>query len=111
MTFDEGSLPASWKERKMYKRVMGEEGRHIRREEWERLNVKLEMFGWIWMLTPCGFLHPPQQLYAAQLASMQVSPGAKMPLLPQSINTSGPMSPSSLKNDKTSSSPVTQVKV
>uniref|UniRef100_A0A671V0F1 SRY-box transcription factor 6 n=1 Tax=Sparus aurata TaxID=8175 RepID=A0A671V0F1_SPAAU len=52
-----------------------------------------------------------QQLYAAQLASMQVSPGAKMPPLPQPLNTSGPISPSSLKNDKSSSSPITQVKV
>ncbi|XP_078147733.1 transcription factor SOX-6 isoform X2 [Centroberyx gerrardi] len=51
-----------------------------------------------------------QQLYAAQLASMQVSPGAKMPPLPQLPNASGPISPSSLKNDKRSSSPVTQVK-
>uniref|UniRef100_A0A668A539 SRY-box transcription factor 6 n=1 Tax=Myripristis murdjan TaxID=586833 RepID=A0A668A539_9TELE len=51
------------------------------------------------------------QLYAAQLASMQVSPGAKMPPLPQPPNASGPISPSSLKNDKRSSSPVTQVKV
>uniref|UniRef100_A0A8C6PFU1 SRY-box transcription factor 6 n=1 Tax=Nothobranchius furzeri TaxID=105023 RepID=A0A8C6PFU1_NOTFU len=51
------------------------------------------------------------QLYAAQLASMQVSPGAKMPPLPQSLNSSGPISPSSLKNDKSSSSPITQVKV
>lgn len=51
-----------------------------------------------------------QQLYAAQIASMQVSPGAKMPPLPQPLNASGPISPSSLKNDKSSSSPVTQVK-
>uniref|UniRef100_A0A3Q3NIA4 SRY-box transcription factor 6 n=1 Tax=Mastacembelus armatus TaxID=205130 RepID=A0A3Q3NIA4_9TELE len=51
-----------------------------------------------------------QQLYAAQLASMQVSPGAKMPPLPQPLNASGPISPSSLKNDKSSSSPITQVK-
>ncbi|XP_035031013.1 transcription factor SOX-6 isoform X4 [Hippoglossus stenolepis] len=51
-----------------------------------------------------------QQLYAAQLASMQVSPGAKMPPLPQALNASGPISPSSLKNDKSSSSPITQVK-
>ncbi|KAM3625417.1 uncharacterized protein V6R79_011732 [Siganus canaliculatus] len=51
-----------------------------------------------------------QQLYAAQLASMQVSPGAKMPPLPQPLNSSGPISPSSLKNDKSSSSPITQVK-
>uniref|UniRef100_A0A673CUG0 SRY-box transcription factor 6 n=1 Tax=Sphaeramia orbicularis TaxID=375764 RepID=A0A673CUG0_9TELE len=43
------------------------------------------------------------QLYAAQLASMQVSPGAKMPPLPQPLNASGPISPSSLKNDKSSS--------
>uniref|UniRef100_A0AAZ3RNW4 HMG box domain-containing protein n=1 Tax=Oncorhynchus tshawytscha TaxID=74940 RepID=A0AAZ3RNW4_ONCTS len=51
-----------------------------------------------------------QQLYAAQLASMQVSPGAKMPPLPQPPNNSGPISPSGLKNDKRSSSPITQVK-
>ncbi|CAL8352040.1 unnamed protein product [Merluccius merluccius] len=51
-----------------------------------------------------------QQLYAAQLASMQVSPGAKMPPLPQPTNASGPISPSSLKNDKRSSSPLAQVK-
>uniref|UniRef100_A0A669ESE8 SRY-box transcription factor 6 n=1 Tax=Oreochromis niloticus TaxID=8128 RepID=A0A669ESE8_ORENI len=52
-----------------------------------------------------------KQLYAAQLASMQVSPGAKMPPLPQPLTASGPISPSSLKNDKSSSSPITQVKV
>ncbi|XP_034535987.1 transcription factor SOX-6 [Notolabrus celidotus] len=51
-----------------------------------------------------------QQLYAAQLASMQVSPGAKMPPLPQALNASGPISPSSLKNDKSSCSPITHVK-
>ncbi|KAM8877996.1 transcription factor SOX-6 isoform X3 [Synchiropus splendidus] len=51
-----------------------------------------------------------QQLYAAQLASMQVSPGAKMPPLTQPLNASGPISPSSLKNDKSSSSPIIQVK-
>lgn len=42
---------------------------------------------------------------------MQVSPGAKVPPLPQPLNTSGPISPSSLKNDKISTSPLTQVKV
>ncbi|XP_012670378.2 transcription factor SOX-6 isoform X2 [Clupea harengus] len=51
-----------------------------------------------------------QQLYAAQLASMQVSPGAKMPPMPQPPNSGGPISPTGLKNDKRSSSPVTQVK-
>uniref|UniRef100_A0A8C2Z545 SRY-box transcription factor 6 n=1 Tax=Cyclopterus lumpus TaxID=8103 RepID=A0A8C2Z545_CYCLU len=51
-----------------------------------------------------------QQLYAAQLASMQVSPGAKMPQIPQPLNASGPISPSSLKNDKSSSSPITHFK-
>uniref|UniRef100_A0A4W6BXK3 SRY-box transcription factor 6 n=1 Tax=Lates calcarifer TaxID=8187 RepID=A0A4W6BXK3_LATCA len=35
-----------------------------------------------------------QQLYAAQLASMQISPGAKMAPLPQAPNSSGPLSPS-----------------
>uniref|UniRef100_A0A672JF49 SRY-box transcription factor 6 n=1 Tax=Salarias fasciatus TaxID=181472 RepID=A0A672JF49_SALFA len=68
--------------------------------------------------TTCVFICPDMcidikcfQLYAAQLASMQVSPGAKMPPLPQPLNASGPISPSSLKNDKSSSSPITQVKV
>ncbi|XP_066557009.1 transcription factor SOX-6 isoform X7 [Amia ocellicauda] len=51
-----------------------------------------------------------QQLYAAQLASMQVSPGAKMPSLPQPPNPAGPMSPTGLKNDKRATSPITQVK-
>lgn len=60
---------------------------------------------------PRACLRPLQQLYAAQLASMQVSPGAKMPPLPQALNSSGPISPSSLKNDKMSTSPITQVKV
>ncbi|XP_063768277.1 transcription factor SOX-6-like isoform X2 [Eleginops maclovinus] len=50
------------------------------------------------------------QLYAAQLASMQISPGAKMAPLPQAHNSSGPLSPSALKNDKRSSSPITHIK-
>ncbi|XP_016341241.1 transcription factor SOX-6 isoform X4 [Sinocyclocheilus anshuiensis] len=51
-----------------------------------------------------------QQLYAAQLASMQVSPGAKMPLLSQPPNSTGPISPSGLKNEKRASTPLAQVK-
>uniref|UniRef100_A0A672P824 Transcription factor SOX-6-like n=1 Tax=Sinocyclocheilus grahami TaxID=75366 RepID=A0A672P824_SINGR len=51
-----------------------------------------------------------QQLYAAQLASMQVSPGAKMPPLPHPPNSAGPISPSGLKNEKRASTPLTQVK-
>ncbi|XP_041651516.1 transcription factor SOX-6-like isoform X3 [Cheilinus undulatus] len=51
-----------------------------------------------------------QQLYAAQLASMQISPGAKMTPLPQAPNSSGPLSPSALKNEKRASSPVAQIK-
>ncbi|XP_069929204.1 transcription factor SOX-6 isoform X23 [Oryctolagus cuniculus] len=51
-----------------------------------------------------------QQLYAAQLASMQVSPGAKMPSTPQPPNTAGPVSPTGIKNEKRGTSPVTQVK-
>ncbi|XP_036399520.1 transcription factor SOX-6-like isoform X2 [Megalops cyprinoides] len=51
-----------------------------------------------------------QQLYAAQLANMQVSPGAKVPSLPQPPNSSGPISPTGPKSEKRSSSPVTQVK-
>ncbi|XP_047451529.1 transcription factor SOX-6-like isoform X2 [Mugil cephalus] len=50
------------------------------------------------------------QLYAAQLASMQISPGAKMAPLPQAPNSSGPLSPSTLKSEKRASSPVTQIK-
>ncbi|XP_053174567.1 transcription factor SOX-6-like [Scomber japonicus] len=51
-----------------------------------------------------------QQLYAAQLASMQISPGAKMAPLQQAPNSSGPLSPSALKSEKRSSSPVTHIK-
>ncbi|XP_069929181.1 transcription factor SOX-6 isoform X14 [Oryctolagus cuniculus] len=51
-----------------------------------------------------------EQLYAAQLASMQVSPGAKMPSTPQPPNTAGPVSPTGIKNEKRGTSPVTQVK-
>ncbi|XP_030282624.1 transcription factor SOX-6-like isoform X2 [Sparus aurata] len=51
-----------------------------------------------------------QQLYAAQLASMQISPGAKMTPLPQAPNSSSPLSPSALKSEKRASSPVAQVK-
>ncbi|KAI3370632.1 hypothetical protein L3Q82_007200 [Scortum barcoo] len=51
-----------------------------------------------------------QQLYAAQLASMQISPGAKMTPLPQVPNPSGPLSPSTLKSEKRASSPVAQIK-
>ncbi|XP_045146916.1 transcription factor SOX-6 isoform X2 [Echinops telfairi] len=51
-----------------------------------------------------------QQLYAAQLASMQVSPGAKMPSTPQPPNPAGAVSPTGIKNEKRGTSPVTQVK-
>ncbi|XP_030892026.1 transcription factor SOX-6 isoform X5 [Leptonychotes weddellii] len=51
-----------------------------------------------------------QQLYAAQLASMQVSPGAKMPSAPQPPNPAGTVSPTGIKNEKRGTSPVTQVK-
>ncbi|KAK2489262.1 hypothetical protein MC885_003370 [Smutsia gigantea] len=67
--------------------------------------------------TPNIFLHPlhtnstlSYQLYAAQLASMQVSPGAKMPSTPQPPNTTGAVSPTGIKNEKRGTSPVTQVK-
>uniref|UniRef100_A0A8C5E6U7 Transcription factor SOX-6-like n=1 Tax=Gouania willdenowi TaxID=441366 RepID=A0A8C5E6U7_GOUWI len=58
----------------------------------------------------CWFFSCLQQLYAAQLASMQISPGAKIAPLPQAPNSSGPLSPSNLKNDKQPPSPVTQIK-
>ncbi|XP_062245387.1 transcription factor SOX-6-like isoform X3 [Platichthys flesus] len=51
-----------------------------------------------------------QQLYAAQLASMQMSPGAKMTPHPQAPNSSGPLSPSALKSERRASSPITQIK-
>ncbi|XP_048644373.1 transcription factor SOX-6 isoform X11 [Marmota marmota marmota] len=51
-----------------------------------------------------------EQLYAAQLASMQVSPGAKMPSTPQPPNTAGAVSPTGIKNEKRGTSPLTQVK-
>lgn len=66
---------------------------------------------WLGMLTPCGLSPSLQQLYAAQLASMQVSPGAKMPPLPQPPNSAGQISPSGLKNEKRASTPLAQVKV
>uniref|UniRef100_A0A8C7Z251 SRY-box transcription factor 6 n=1 Tax=Oryzias sinensis TaxID=183150 RepID=A0A8C7Z251_9TELE len=50
------------------------------------------------------------QLYAAQLASMQISPGAKMAPLPQAPNSSSPLSPSTLKSEKQAASPVAQIK-
>lgn len=59
----------------------------------------------------CWFLLFLQQLYAAQLASMQISPGAKIAPLPQAPNSSSPLSPSALKSEKRASSPVTQIKV
>ncbi|XP_077177764.1 transcription factor SOX-6 isoform X5 [Paroedura picta] len=51
-----------------------------------------------------------QQLYAAQLASMQVSPGAKMPSTPQPPNATGALSPTGMKNEKRGTSPLTQIK-
>uniref|UniRef100_A0A673ADS7 Transcription factor SOX-6-like n=1 Tax=Sphaeramia orbicularis TaxID=375764 RepID=A0A673ADS7_9TELE len=50
------------------------------------------------------------QLYAAQLASMHISPGAKMASLPQAPNAAGPLSPSGLKSDKRPGSPTAPVK-
>lgn len=111
-TFDGGSLPASWKERKDVKEREGEMKANRSREgERKRQNIKLWMFAGFGCWRLAGFSTTLQQLYAAQLASMQVSPGAKMPPLPQPLNASGPISPSSLKNDKISTSPITQVKV
>ncbi|XP_062318048.1 transcription factor SOX-6-like isoform X3 [Osmerus eperlanus] len=51
-----------------------------------------------------------QQLYAAQLASMQLSPGAKMATVPQPPNSSGPLSPSTMKGEKRASSPIIHIK-
>lgn len=62
----------------------------------------------LWLLLFRVFL---QQLYAAQLASMQVSPGAKMAPVPQGPNASGAVSPSAPNSEKRVSSPVAQVRV
>ncbi|GAB5573623.1 transcription factor SOX-5 isoform X5 [Prionailurus iriomotensis] len=45
-----------------------------------------------------------QQLYAAQLAAMQVSPGGKLPGIPQS-NLGAAVSPTSIHTDKSTNSP------
>ncbi|XP_075694328.1 transcription factor SOX-6 isoform X2 [Rhinoderma darwinii] len=50
------------------------------------------------------------QIYAAQLASMQMSPGAKMPTTPQPPNCTGALSPTGMKSEKRGTSPVTQIK-
>ncbi|XP_075694329.1 transcription factor SOX-6 isoform X3 [Rhinoderma darwinii] len=52
-----------------------------------------------------------QQIYAAQLASMQMSPGAKMPTTPQPPNCTGALSPTGMKSEKRGTSPVTQIKM
>ncbi|XP_041445607.1 transcription factor Sox-6 isoform X4 [Xenopus laevis] len=51
-----------------------------------------------------------QQLYAAQLATMQLSPGAKMPTTPQPANATGALSPTGMKSEKRGTSPVAQIK-
>ncbi|XP_077142708.1 transcription factor SOX-6 isoform X6 [Ranitomeya variabilis] len=51
-----------------------------------------------------------QQIYAAQLATMQVSPGAKMPPTPQPPNSTGALSPTGMKSEKRGTSPITQIK-
>ncbi|XP_072905536.1 transcription factor SOX-6 isoform X16 [Hemitrygon akajei] len=51
-----------------------------------------------------------QQLYAAQLASMQASPGAKIPSTQQPTNPAGALSPTTIKSEKHGTSPVAQVK-
>ncbi|XP_043938711.1 transcription factor SOX-6 isoform X2 [Protopterus annectens] len=52
-----------------------------------------------------------QQLYAAQLASMQVSPGTKMPVTQhQPSNATATHSPTGLKSEKRSNSPISAVK-
>lgn len=68
------------------------------------------VYEFIFFFSPSALLSP-QQLYAAQLASMQISPGAKVTPLPQAPPTSSPLSPSALKSEKRPPSPVAQVKV
>ncbi|XP_077590576.1 transcription factor SOX-6-like isoform X2 [Stigmatopora nigra] len=65
------------------------------------------------MAAAAAGLSPLQlQLYAAQLASMQISPGGKMPPAPLGgPNASSPLSPTSLKCEKRAPSPLLQVKM
>lgn len=51
-----------------------------------------------------------QQLYAAQLAAMQVSPGGKIPGIPQG-NLGAAVSPTSIHTDKSTNSPPPKSKV
>ncbi|KAF7469819.1 Hypothetical predicted protein [Marmota monax] len=51
-----------------------------------------------------------QQLYAAQLAAMQVSPGGKLPGIPQG-NLGAAVSPTSIHTDKSTNSPPPKSKV
>lgn len=58
----------------------------------------------------CLFVLFFQQLYAAQLAAMQVSPGGKIPGIPQG-NLGAAVSPTSIHTDKSTNSPPPKSKV
>lgn len=95
----------------------------LQTEHWKKHNFSfipsssrlLSFFSYFFLFMNSFFsplaLLSPQQLYAAQLASMQISPGAKVTPLPQDPPTSSPLSPSALKSEKRPPSPVAQVKV
>uniref|UniRef100_A0A671ML79 Transcription factor SOX-5-like n=1 Tax=Sinocyclocheilus anshuiensis TaxID=1608454 RepID=A0A671ML79_9TELE len=53
----------------------------------------------------CITITVPQQLYAAQLAAMQVSPGAKHSTVPQANLATGTLSPTSGQSEKNRSTP------
>lgn len=66
-----------------------------------------------WLCVPCLslFVLSEQQLYAAQLAAMQVSPGSKHSTVPQSNLAAGTHSPTSGQIEKSRSSPPPKAKV
>lgn len=64
------------------------------------------------LLSPFLFLSlSEQQLYAAQLAAMQVSPGAKHSTVPQANLATGTLSPTSGQSEKNRSTPPPKPKV
>lgn len=77
---------------------------------------KLLIYWWCFSSLSLSPLPPPifclflQQLYAAQLAAMQVSPGGKIPGIPQG-NLGAAVSPTSIHTDKSTNSPPPKSKV
>ncbi|CAB1331655.1 unnamed protein product [Coregonus sp. 'balchen'] len=91
-----------WRKVRLEERRDKREREEKRKEEWRKGDIRGE--------EEVERREAGQQLYATQLASMQISPGAKMASLPQPPNSSGPLSPSALKSEKRALSPVAHVK-